>query len=139
MLARGTQCKPRLAYGGARLSSQREKIGRRCNILVGTPGRVRQFIEEGTVSLEAIKFFVLDEADRMLDMGFKRDMDFFAGDPDLPPKSDRQTLLFSATYPEEVQQVAKQFLDEDYRFITVGEIGSAQPDVTQFIFQVSQD
>ena len=71
---------------------------RMCYILIsfiaGTPGRLKQFVTDGTISLQNIKFFVLDEADRMLDMGFSSDIEFFAKSPGFPPKDQRQTLLF---------------------------------------------
>ena len=61
---------------------------------IGTPGRLKQFINDGTISMSNIKFFVLDEADRMLDMGFNEEVQFFASAPGMPPKEERQTLLF---------------------------------------------
>lgn len=131
-----TLCKAQLAYGGAAVQHQRNAIRRGCNILIGTPGRVKQFINDGTISMENIKFFVLDEADRMLDMGFQDDINFFARAPGMPPKEQRQTLLFSATFPEEVQRVAKQFLKTEYMFLAVGVVGAAQTDVTQVVEEV---
>ena len=62
--------------------------------MLGTPGRLKQFVNDGTIGLNNIKFFVLDEADRMLDMGFSSDIEFFARAPGMPPKEQRQTLLF---------------------------------------------
>lgn len=131
-----TMCKAQIAYGGAAVQHQRTCIRRGCNILIGTPGRLKQFIEDTTISLSNIKFFVLDEADRMLDMGFQDEIMFFAQKGGMPPKEARQTLLFSATFPKEVQEVAKTYLKPDYQFITVGVIGAAQTDVTQKIEQV---
>jgi len=131
-----TVCKAQLAYGGAAVQHQRSCIRRGCNILIGTPGRLKQFVNDGTIGLQNIKFFVLDEADRMLDMGFQSDIDFFARAPGMPSKDNRQTLLFSATFPEEVQQIAKMFLKQDYQFLTVGIVGSAQSDVTQQVLEV---
>jgi len=133
-----TICKSQLAYGGAAVQFQRNKIRNGCNILIGTPGRLKQFVNDGTIGLQNIKFFVLDEADRMLDMGFKDDIEFFARAQGMPPKEQRQTLLFSATFPEEVQKIAKEFLRADYQFLTVGIIGSAQTDVTQQVLEVEQ-
>jgi len=89
-----TMVKAQLAYGGAAVQHQRSMIRKGCNILIGTPGRVKQFINDGTISLQNIKFFVLDEADRMLDMGFQNDINFFASAQGMPPKEQRQTLLF---------------------------------------------
>ncbi|KAL5250096.1 hypothetical protein ACHWQZ_G015981 [Mnemiopsis leidyi] len=131
-----TMCQAQLAYGGAAVMHQRSCIRRGCNIVIGTPGRLKQFVNDGTIGLQNIKFFVLDEADRMLDMGFQSDIDFFARAPGMPDKTRRQTLLFSATFPEEVQQIAKTFLKDNYQFLTVGIVGSAQTDVSQQVLEV---
>lgn len=130
-----TMVKAQLAYGGASVQHQRNNIRRGCNILIGTPGRLKMFVNDGTIGLDNIKFFVLDEADRMLDMGFQDDINFFASNG-MPPKETRQTLLFSATFAEEVQTVAKQFLKTDYLFVRVGTVGAAQTDVTQLVEEV---
>jgi ATP-independent RNA helicase DbpA len=76
------------------------------HIVVGTPGRIMDHIERGTLDLNALNTLVLDEADRMLDMGFYDDIAFVA--KHCP--SDRQTLMFSATYPEGIARLARQFM-----------------------------
>ena len=81
-------------------------------------------------------FFVLDEADRMLDMGFQSDIDEIVRHPMMPPKSSRQTLMFSATFPDEIQSAAKTYLNEDYLFLGVGLVGGACADVSQVILEV---
>lgn len=131
-----TMIKTQVAYGGTHTGEQINKIKRGCNILIGTPGRLKHFIENGTISLEKIKFFVLDEADRMLDQGFGEEIEFFANRAGMPNKDIRQTMMFSATFPEEVQGLAKDFLRSNYIFITVGTVGAAAGDVTQTILQV---
>lgn len=60
-----------VVYGGTSVRSQGDRLSRGCNILVATPGRLKQFIDESRVDLSQVRFFVLDEADRMLDMGFE--------------------------------------------------------------------
>lgn len=94
------------------------------------------FVDDGTINMEKIKFLVLDEADRMLDMGFKGDMDFFARHSQMPSPDVRQTLLFSATLPAEVQQVAKEFMKSRYLFVAVGIVGAAEANVKQIIEEV---
>ena len=81
-----------------------------------------------------IKFFVLDEADRMLDMGFMPDIERMESHATMPRKGKRQTLMFSATFPDAIQRAASNFLD-NYLFLKVGVIGSANSDVTQSIFR----
>jgi ATP-independent RNA helicase DbpA len=76
------------------------------HIVVGTPGRIMDHLQRGSLNLDALNTLVLDEADRMLDMGFYDDMVFVA--KQCPKK--RQTLLFSATFPEGVGELAKQFM-----------------------------
>ena len=89
------------------------------------------------ISLKKVKYFILDEADRMLDMGFKGEMISLANELGMPPKEERQTLMFSATFPEEIQQMARELLN-DYIFITVGRVGGANTDIEQNVFQVDQ-
>jgi ATP-dependent RNA helicase DbpA len=92
--------------GGATMRPQIASLEHGAHIIVGTPGRVMDHLERGTLSLEALNTLVLDEADRMLDMGFFDDIAFVAKQC---PKQ-RQTLLFSATYPEGIGKLSKQFL-----------------------------
>ena len=81
-----------------------------------------------------IKFFVLDEADRMLDMGFMPDIERMESHATMPRKGKRQTLMFSATFPDAIQRAASNFLD-NYLFLKVGVVGSANSDITQSIFR----
>ena len=73
-----------------------------CHLLVATPGRLLDYVGKGRVAFDSLKFLVLDEADRMLDMGFKPDMDKIIEHHTTPSKEQRQTLMFSATFPESV-------------------------------------
>ena len=95
-------------------------------------------MEKGRVSLSHCKFLVLDEADRMLDMGFMPEIQKMVEDPNMPkkaPEGDRQTLMFSATFPDEVQESAQEFL-HDYLFVTIGPVGGACSDVKQEFHEV---
>ena len=95
-------------YGGTDLEKQAKKLGKGCDIVVGTPGRVIDMTKRGHLGLERISIFCLDEADRMLDMGFFPDVLWI-----LEKSSSReQTLLFSATFPEEVLDAAEEFMTD---------------------------
>lgn len=93
------------------------------------------FTDISQISLEKVQFLVLDEADRMLDMGFGPEMEKLVNNPAMPKKGDRQTLMFSATFPNEVQQRAADYLN-DYLFLTVGRVGGANSDVKQVVMEV---
>ena len=97
--------------GGVALRGQRASLEQGAHIVVGTPGRMMDHLAREYLNLEALNTLVLDEADRMLDMGFFEDMATVAKQC---PK-ERQTLLFSATYPEGIEKLAKQFMREPLR------------------------
>ncbi|KAI6651658.1 vasa A [Oopsacas minuta] len=131
-----TIIEPVVAYGGTSVAHQLSKVEKGCHILVGTPGRLIDFMNRGRVKLDQVKFLVLDEADRMLDMGFIPDVKKMVHEFDMCGKNDRQTLMFSATFPEEIQRLAADFL-HDYLFLTVGKVGGAANDIVQKIVQVA--
>ncbi len=103
-------------YGGEKIDFQIKALKRGTNIVVGTPGRVHDLIRRKVLKLQSIKWLVLDEADEMLDMGFKDDLDAILKET---PKT-RQTLLFSATISKSVRLIAKQYMN-DAEEIIVGE------------------
>lgn len=92
--------------GGATMRPQRDSLEHGAHIVVGTPGRIMDHLERGSLNLDALNTLVLDEADRMLDMGFYEDIAYVAAHC----PTERQTLLFSATYPEGITKLARQFL-----------------------------
>ncbi|XP_027755974.1 probable ATP-dependent RNA helicase DDX4 isoform X4 [Empidonax traillii] len=134
----GTCIRPVVVYGGTQISHSVRQVMQGCNILCATPGRLLDIIGRGKISLHNVKYLVLDEADRMLDMGFSSEMKKLINFPDMPQKDKRQTLMFSATFPEEVQRLAAEFLKTDFLFVVVGHVGGACSDVQQNILQVSQ-
>ncbi|KIK51072.1 hypothetical protein GYMLUDRAFT_78349 [Collybiopsis luxurians FD-317 M1] len=124
--------RPAVVYGGADISQQIRLIERGCDLLSATPGRLVDLIERGKISLANIKYLVLDEADRMLDMGFEPQIRRIVQGEDMPGVHDRQTLMFSATFPRDIQILAKDFL-KDYVFLSVGRVGSTSENITQKI------
>jgi superfamily II DNA/RNA helicase len=116
--------------GGIALRGQRASLEHGAHIVVGTPGRVMDHLERGYLTLEGLNTLVLDEADRMLDMGF---FDDIAKVIQQAPK-ERQTLLFSATYPEGIEKLSRQFMREPQR-ITVA-APKADNKIEQRFYQV---
>lgn len=112
-------------YGGTSISMQIRDLRRGTHIVVATPGRLIDLIERKAINLEQIHYVVLDEADEMLNMGFKDDIEFI-----LKNTPNRQsTWLFSATMPPEIRQVSKRYMDKPFE-ITIGKTneGSANID-----------
>lgn len=130
--------RPCVVYGGADIGQQLRQIERGCDLLVATPGRLVDLLERGRVSLRNIKYLVLDEADRMLDMGFEPQIRRIVEGEDMPGVQDRQTLMFSATFPRDIQILARDFL-KDYIFLSVGRVGSTSENITQRIEYVEDE
>ncbi|CAI5745704.1 unnamed protein product [Peronospora destructor] len=126
---------PVVIYGGAEVGRQLRELERGCDLLVATPGRLVDLMERGRISLSCIRFLILDEADRMLDMGFEPQIRRIVEQEDMP--RERQTFMFSATFPREIQRLASDFLRE-YIFLTVGRVGSASKDVKQTVEYIEQ-
>ena len=131
--ARRLALRSTMIYGGVTIQAQIERLHRGVDIVVATPGRLLDHAERGTIDLSRIQFLVLDEADRMLDLGFIDDIRQVAHY--LPPK--RQTLLFSATYSPSIKQLADQLLNQPRR-IEVARDNIAADAVTQAIYEVER-
>ena len=125
-----------VVYGGTPLRETLNSLHRGCDILVGTPGRVQDMIQRGYLGLEGITNLVLDEADRMLDMGFEPQIRDIVEQLGMP--RTRQTMMFSATFPNEIQRLAGDFLN-DYIFLAVGRVGGAAQDIEQRVMYVEDD
>jgi ATP-dependent RNA helicase RhlE len=96
-------------FGGVKINPQKDKLRQGVDILVATPGRLLDHIGQGTIDLSRIEILVLDEADRMLDMGFVHDIRKLMAL--MPDSGTRQNLLFSATFSREIRQLADRLLD----------------------------
>ncbi|EPS37398.1 hypothetical protein H072_8914 [Dactylellina haptotyla CBS 200.50] len=131
--------RPCLVYGGADIRPQRNELEKGCDLVVGTPGRLQDFIDRGNISLKRVRFTVIDEADEMLDMGFEPQLRKLLHSGDHNEDEDLQVLMFSATFPGSVRKLAKEFLADDYIRVNVGRIGSVNPNVVQRIIYASYD
>ncbi len=117
-------------YGGASKGPQAQSIRKGAEIYIGTPGRLLDFLKEGTISLNRCTYLVLDEADRMLDMGFEPQIRKLIEQI----RPDRQTAMFSATWPKEVRKLAEDFLTT-YIQISIGNANELQanPNIEQIV------
>ncbi|CAO3639872.1 unnamed protein product [Cunninghamella echinulata] len=130
--------RPCVVYGGTDINHSIRQVGNGCDLLVATPGRLVDLIERGYVTLSQIKYLVLDEADRMLDMGFEPQIRRIVEKEDMPGVQDRVTLMFSATFPRDIQHLARDFL-KDYIFLSVGRVGSTSENITQKVVFVEDE
>lgn len=120
-------------YGGTSIDRQIKSLKRGAHIVVGTPGRILDHINRRTISLSAIKMVILDEADRMLDMGFVDDMKTILS----TSPTDRQTVMFSATMPKPILEIAKRFQKNPINIKTSNAEMSA-PKVEQFSLDINE-
>ena len=125
--------RPAVIFGGVGQAPQVEKLKQGVDILVACPGRLNDLIGQGYVDLSGIEIFVLDEADRMLDMGFVHDVKRVIAK--LPVR--RQTLMFSATMPAEIEQLAAGIL-RDPAFVKVDPVSSTVDRIEQSLYFVSK-
>ncbi|CAJ1946564.1 unnamed protein product [Cylindrotheca closterium] len=117
-----------LATGGGNTKQQRQELAS-ASIVVGTPGRILQFTDERNLSLQNLKFLVIDEADRLMDLGFEPQLTRIARL--LKTKRQHQSVLCSATFPTSVQRIAADFLRPEYYFVSVGRVGSTHARIKQ--------
>ncbi|MXN65082.1 DEAD/DEAH box helicase [Stappia sp. GBMRC 2046] len=113
----GTGARISTCVGGMDMRKERRALAQGAHIVVGTPGRLRDHVERGYLDLSALRVVVLDEADEMLDLGFREDLEFIL---DAAP-DNRRTLLFSATVPRPIVQLAKRFQKDALRLSTIEE------------------
>ncbi|KAH7728154.1 PL10-related protein CnPL10 [Aphelenchoides avenae] len=129
-----------LLYGGREnYRDQINKLRLGVHILIATPGRLIDVISNGYIGLDACRFLVLDEADRMLDMGFEPQIRQIVDLSEMPRKGERVTAMFSATFPKEIQVLAQDFLMEDYIFLAVGRVGSTSENIHQKVVWVDEN
>jgi len=123
-----------VVYGGVKYNSQIRALSRGLDIVVATPGRLLDLFDQGHLRMDEIDVLVLDEADRMLDMGFLPDIrKIFSAIPD-----ERQTMLFSATLPDEIVKISKRFLRDPVR-VTVSPPASTVEKIDQRVLFVDRE
>ncbi|XP_017784641.1 PREDICTED: ATP-dependent RNA helicase bel [Nicrophorus vespilloides] len=132
-----SRVRPCVVYGGSNIVEQMKELDRGCHLLVATPGRLIDMLERGKIGLDHCRFLVLDEADRMLDMGFEPQIRSILEKDSMPRTGIRQTLMFSATFPSPIQMLARDFLD-NYIFLAVGRVGSTSENITQKVVWVEE-
>ena len=132
--AENTELNIAVAYGGVSINPQITALNKGVDVLVATPGRLLDHIINGSLALTELEFLVFDEADRMLDMGFKDEIDRILNR--VPLK--RQTLLFSATFDDAIFKLSKNLLT-DPELIEVSERNAAAAKVEQILYTVDSD
>ncbi|MDA0207993.1 MAG: DEAD/DEAH box helicase [bacterium] len=133
-LLNGSNFRTALLIGGVSAHGQMKELKKRPHVIIATPGRLIDMVEQGYAKIDAISVLVLDEADRMLDMGFKPQLDRIR---EMVPES-RQTLLFSATMAKGVEAVANAYMRDPKR-IEVAKPGTTADQIEQEIFIVRND
>ncbi|XVF72756.1 hypothetical protein PTKIN_Ptkin12aG0145900 [Pterospermum kingtungense] len=121
-------------YGGMSKLDQFKELKAGCEIVIATPGRLIDMLKMKALTMRRATYLVLDEADRMFDLGFEPQIRSIVGQI----RPDRQTLLFSATMPRKVEKLAREILSDPIR-VTVGEVGMANEDITQLVHVVPSD
>ena len=131
--AKYTSLRHCVIFGGVKQKAQTDELRKGVDILIATPGRLLDLMAQGFVSLDAIRYFVLDEADRMLDMGFIHDIKRIL--PKLPVK--RQTLFFSATMPPAISSLSRSILKNPRR-VEVTPVSSIVETIEQYLYYVEK-
>ena len=133
-LAPAPACRSVAIYGGQRMRSQLDELHKGANIVVGTPGRLLDHLARGTVKLDRVRYIVLDEADRMLDIGFRPDIERILRQC---PR-ERQTLLMSATLPPPVMRLTSRYMTDPIHLNITPEKPTVES-IRQSFFTVDED
>jgi len=123
-----------LLIGGESMQKQLRKLSKKARIIVGTPGRINDHLKRRSLDLSKVNYLVLDETDRMLDMGFTPQIEQILN---FVPK-DHQTLLFSATLPDNILRISQKYLKNPER-ISVGSLSTPIEKIKQETFEITQD
>jgi ATP-dependent RNA helicase DeaD len=134
-LAAGSGIRAMAVFGGQNISTQARALEHEPEIIVGTPGRLLDLMARGILSFRHARFLILDEADKMFDMGFREDIEKIISHF---PK-ERQTMLFSATMPEDIFQLAERHMKHDKIFFDLSEDNSPVEEVEQYYIMVDRN
>lgn len=121
-------------YGGAGIMGQIKSLEKGAHIIIATPGRLLDLIKRGAADISGIRTLIMDEADEMLNMGFKEELDAIL---EQAPQG-RRSLLFSATLPKEVEMIAKSYM-KDPQMVTVGQRNAGSDNVEHFYYMVREE
>jgi ATP-dependent RNA helicase RhlE len=132
-IVKGSSLRVECVYGKVALGPQRRRLERPPRILIATPGRLRELLDLDAVSVGSVRIAVIDEADRMLDMGFLPQVTHLLAR--MPPAPQRQTLLFTATMPEAVEALARRFLLDPQR-LEIGRHTTTVEHVRQHVVEI---
>ncbi len=132
-LARGMQIWSVVCVGGAPISAQIRGLRRECNIVIGTPGRLLDLVKRGEIDLSTTRSVVLDEADRMLDMGFINDITFLLE----KTPNDRQGFFFSATLPKPIEKLIERFASDPVKVMV--KTRDTSKNVEQDVIRINRD
>lgn len=119
-------------YGKSSFKQQEKELKQKTHVVVGTPGRTIDHINQGSFDTSNIKYLVLDEADEMLNMGFIDDLEEIVKSL----KSERQTLLFSATMPDQIKKLAKNYMKPDTKHIVIKKNSLTVSKIAQYYFEI---
>jgi len=116
-----------VVHGGAEARTQMRDLYRGVDLVIATPGRLIDYALKGIVTFEFVKYLVLDESDRMLDMGFEPQIRSIVLEQNMP--TERETTMFSATFPKKIRALADNFLNK-HVFLSIGRVGSTSDYIT---------
>ncbi|MDD3392189.1 MAG: DEAD/DEAH box helicase [Bacilli bacterium] len=121
-------------FGGSSIELQLRALKRGVDVVVGTPGRIMDLIKRKVLKLDDLEYFVLDEADEMLNMGFLEDIEFIFN----KTKKEKQVLLFSATMSETILKLATKYMKDDYQRVEVKSESKTSTNVSQYYYLVNE-
>jgi Superfamily II DNA and RNA helicases len=132
----GKYCRARIlpVYGGQPIERQIRSLKKGVDVVVGTPGRILDLLRRNELNLSMIKYLVLDEADEMLNMGFIEDIEEIIKNCNV----ERQTLLFSATMPNEIKKLSKKYLNPNAKHISIMENSMTVSKIDQYYYEIKQ-
>lgn len=121
-------------YGGSSIDEQIKHLRKGVDVVVGTPGRVMDLIRRNKLNIDNIEYFVLDEADEMLNMGFLEDIESIFKNTN----PERQVLMLSATMPDEIKYLAERYMRKDYEHILIESETKTATNVKQYYYLVNE-